>query len=301
MTVILGLLAVIGVALVGAVANDLLSDAPRLASRITRFMVRLLPPNERDFFAWEAEIQVAATDAVAGARSRTSVLLMSVGFGLTVVARRFRHRSAPLPTPSPPPIPDNYVKIWLPVPPDLDLGGYTIWAEDLGDGLYKVMNHPVFSDVACADDIVRCHEVIERHEFDGRVDEFVRLEFVEVVSEAARPEFHVWREPRWQLMGRAGAAASASWSSLARVGCRHRPTRGIINFLTKARRGTRRVIYWRRHRLWSDLNSSGASLTFVDVDYFKGWLPAPEDRFDEALEKLSRLGFAVEQAERSFD
>jgi hypothetical protein len=295
------LLALVGGAFLAAVAQDLLSDAPRLARWLTRGAVRLLPRHERDFFGWEAEIARAATDASEGVRSNTSVLLLPAGFALTAIRRRARFRSRlPVPTRH---LPAGYVKIWLPPLADLDLGGYTVWAKSVGGDLFEVDNHPVFSDAACCGDIVRCGKVIETYDAsDGTTDSYLRLEFREVVSEAARPEFHVFRPSRLPCVAQdVGDWARDAWASVTNLLLRHRTTSSITRAILDAKRAARRVRYVRRYRLWRRLQKLGSSLSFGDVDYFRGWLPEGATERESALRDLRRLGFEVEAVVRSSD
>ena len=192
MAIILGIFTFLGIALLGALAEDLLLDAPRLAVRIARFSTRMLRSTDRQFFGWEAEIEAASRESVAGQRSRISVLFISLGMMLTACKRRVS--SDALEVRSDSTVLDLLVKLAIPLDFDLPRRREWVWAIDVGKGLYRIDNHVLFSELTCCGDVVRA-EVVSDEDFEW-------LEFQEVYEETTEIEVDLcssWRLlPSWR-------------------------------------------------------------------------------------------------------
>lgn len=236
MKLVLAILGGIGFPLMGVIVSDLFSDVPRCALWIARRAERIIPVADRSFFGLADEVQVAAAQAFEGKRSRLSVLLMAIGALTAAVCQRIRRKDVlPLGEFFPQ---DDWVKIALP----WEANAYWVWAEFVGDDLYRIDNQPLLSDVCSADDIVRAQQV------EGMGPGW--LEFRSVVAPTDRIDIFFWirfrflRAFRRRRLAKALHALDAFQSWHHEFGKAALPLNDASERLL--RRVSRRLIYWER-------------------------------------------------------
>jgi hypothetical protein len=237
MRLLVAVLVGVGLPLVGVIVSDLFADVPRCALWIVRRAERIVPIADRSFFGLADEVQIAAAEAAEGRRSRLSVLLMAIGALTAAVRQRVRRKSVLPPLGEFFPH-DNWVKIALP----WEQGAYWVWAESIGEHLYRIDNQPLFSDVCSADDLVRAEQV------EGMRPGW--LEFRSVLVPTERTDIFLWIRFRFLCKHRRRRLAKTlhaldafqSWHH--EIGKAALPPGDASEKLL--RRLSRRLIYWER-------------------------------------------------------